>query len=189
MYFAPPALTIELFFANYGLTFHHDTITQVFTCLLQVWDFKSCKLKSKFNVGKSVTKIAYHRANGTIQHVLLFPCSMPLVINNLFAFFFMSGLLATVADDMVLVLFDTVSLKMVRRFEGHTDRITDLCFSEDGKWLISSSMDGTLRIWDISLARQIDAMHVDVSITSVSMSPNMDVLATTHVDQNGVYLW
>ncbi|VAI81075.1 unnamed protein product [Triticum turgidum subsp. durum] len=115
----------------------------------------------KFNL-QSVTKIAYHRAN---------------------------GLLATVADDMVLVLFDTVSMKMVRRFEGHTDRITDLCFSEDGKWLISSSMDGTLRIWDISLARQIDAMRVDVSITSVSMSPNMDVLATTHVDQNGVYLW
>jgi U3 small nucleolar RNA-associated protein 21 len=90
---------------------------------------------------------------------------------------------------MVLILFDTVAMKMVRRFEGHTDRITDLCFSEDGKWLISSSMDGTLRIWDISLARQIDAMHVDVSITSLSMSPNMDVLATTHVDQNGVYLW
>lgn len=103
--------------------------------------------------------------------------------------YFISGLLATVADDMVLILFDTVAMKMVRRFEGHTDRVTDLCFSEDGKWLISSSMDGTLRIWDISLARQIDAMHVDVSITSLSMSPNMDVLATTHVDQNGVYLW
>lgn len=129
---------------------------------IKVWDFKTCKLKSRLDVGKSVTKIAFHRPN---------------------------GLLATVAGDMVLILFDTVSMKMVRRFEGHTDRITDLCFSEDGKWLISSSMDGTLRIWDISLARQIDAMHVDVSITSLSMSPNMDVLATTHVDQNGVYLW
>ncbi|CAD6336104.1 unnamed protein product [Miscanthus lutarioriparius] len=116
---------------------------------IKLWDFKTCKLKSRLDV----------------------------------------GLLATVAGDMVLILFDTVSMKMVRRFEGHTDRITDLCFSEDGKWLISSSMDGTLRIWDISLARQIDAMHVDVSITSISMSPNMDVLATTHVDQNGVYLW
>ncbi|GJN38938.1 hypothetical protein PR202_gb28020 [Eleusine coracana subsp. coracana] len=129
---------------------------------IKVWGFKSCKLKSRLDVGKSVTKISYHRAN---------------------------GLLATVADDMVLLLFDTVSMKMVRRFEGHTDRITDLCFSEDGKWLLSSSMDGTLRIWDISLAKQIDAMAVDVSITSLSMSPNMDVLATTHVDQNGVYLW
>ncbi|KAG2607487.1 hypothetical protein PVAP13_4NG249500 [Panicum virgatum] len=129
---------------------------------IKVWDFKTCKLKSRLDVGKPVTKIAYHRTN---------------------------GILATVVDDMVLILFDTVAMKMVRRFEGHTDRITDLCFSEDGKWLISSSMDGTLRIWDISLARQIDAMHVDVSITSLSMSPNMDVLATTHVDQNGVYLW
>jgi len=82
----------------------------------------------------------------------------------------MAGLLATVACDMVLILFDTVSMKMVRRFEGHTDGITDLCFSEDGKWLISASMDGTLRIWDISLARQIDAMHVDVSITAISVS-------------------
>jgi hypothetical protein len=28
-----------------------------------------------------------------------------------------------------------------------------------------------------------------VSVTALSLSPNMDVLATTHVDQNGVYLW
>lgn len=97
--------------------------------------------------------------------------------------------MATVGDDFIIRLFDVVALRMVRKFEGHTDRITDLCFSEDGKWLVSSSMDGSLRIWDVILARQIDAMHVDVSITALSLSPNMDVLATTHVDQNGVYLW
>ncbi|KAL4559716.1 hypothetical protein LXL04_031861 [Taraxacum kok-saghyz] len=86
-------------------------------------------------------------------------------------------------------MFDVIALKLVRKFQGLSDRITDICFSEDGKWLISSSMDGALRIWDVSLARQIDAIHVDVSITALSLSPNMDVLATTHVDQNGVYLW
>ncbi|XP_056159950.1 U3 small nucleolar RNA-associated protein 21 homolog [Syzygium oleosum] len=53
----------------------------------------------------------------------------------------------------------------------------------------SSSMDGSLRIWDIILARQVDAVYVDVSITVLSLSPNMDILAITHVDQNGVYLW
>ncbi|KAH9805536.1 WD REPEATS REGION domain-containing protein [Citrus sinensis] len=89
----------------------------------------------------------------------------------------------------VIRLFDVVALRMVRKFEGHTDRITDFCFSEDGKWLLSSGMDGSLRIWDVILARQIDAIHVDVSITALSLSPNMDVLATAHVDQNGVYLW
>lgn len=100
-----------------------------------------------------------------------------------------SGLLATVTDDFVVRLFDVIALRMVRKFEGHTDRITDLCFSQDGKWLLSSSMDGSLRIWDVILARQIDVIHVEVSITGLSLSPNMEVLATTHVDQNGIYLW
>ena len=97
--------------------------------------------------------------------------------------------MATATDDLVIRLYDVVALRMVRKFEGHADRITDMCFSEDGKWLLSSSMDGTLRIWDVILARQIDAVQVDVCITALSLSPNMDVLATAHVDQNGVYLW
>lgn len=100
-----------------------------------------------------------------------------------------SGLLAIIVDDFTIQLFDVVALRLVRKFEGHTDRITDLSFSEDGKWLVSSSMDGSLRIWDVILARQIDAIHVDVSITALSLSPNMDILATTHADQNGVCLW
>ncbi|XP_024982989.1 U3 small nucleolar RNA-associated protein 21 homolog [Cynara cardunculus var. scolymus] len=129
---------------------------------IKVWSFKGRDLKARWEIGCTVVKIIYHRSN---------------------------GLLATVTDDLIIRMFDVVALKMVRKFEGHTDRITDICFSEDGKWLLSSSMDGTLRIWDIILARQIDAIHVDVSITALSLSPNMDVLATTHVDQNGVYLW
>ncbi|KAK2367500.1 protein ARABIDILLO [Trifolium repens] len=48
---------------------------------------------------------------------------------------------------------------------------------------------GSLRIWDVILARQIDAIQVDVPITALSLSPNMDILATNHVDKNGVYLW
>ncbi|KAL1547459.1 U3 small nucleolar RNA-associated protein 21 isoform X1 [Salvia divinorum] len=129
---------------------------------IKVWNFKGRELISRWEIGSPVVKIVYHRYN---------------------------GLLATVTDDLVVRLFDVVALRMVRKFEGHTDRITDVCFSEDGKWLLTSSMDGTLRIWDVILARQIDAIHVDVSVTALSLSPNMDVLATTHVDQNGVYLW
>ncbi|THG00750.1 hypothetical protein TEA_025575 [Camellia sinensis var. sinensis] len=142
----------------------HDTVLEAWSDhdKTEVWDFKGRELKSRWKIGCSLVKIVYHRSN---------------------------GLLATVADDLVIRLFDVVALRMVRKFEGHTDRITDLCFSEDGKWLLSSSMDGSLRIWDVILARQIDAILVDVCITALSLSPNMDVLATTHVDQNGVYLW
>ncbi|XP_010541959.1 PREDICTED: U3 small nucleolar RNA-associated protein 21 homolog [Tarenaya hassleriana] len=129
---------------------------------IKVWDFKRRELRSRWDIGCSLVKIVYHRVN---------------------------GLLAAVTDDFVIRLYDVVALKMVREFRGHTDRITDLCFSEDGKWLMSSSMDGSLRIWDVVLAKQIDGIHVDVPITALSLSPNMDILATTHADQNGVYLW
>ncbi|KAJ4838625.1 hypothetical protein Tsubulata_044113 [Turnera subulata] len=129
---------------------------------VKVWDFKGCALRSRWEIGCTLVKIVYHRVN---------------------------GLLATVADDLIIRIYDVLALRMVRKFEGHIDRVTDLCFSEDGKWLLSSSMDGTLRIWDVVLARQIDAIHVDVPITALSLSPNMDILATAHVEQNGVYLW
>ncbi|KAL8172434.1 hypothetical protein V2J09_024238 [Rumex salicifolius] len=125
---------------------------------IKVWDFKGRQLKSKLEIGSPASKLAYHRPN---------------------------GLLSTVADDLVIRLYDVMQLRMVRKFEGHTDRITDMCFSEDGKWLLSSSMDGSLRIWDIILARQIDATYADVPIAALSMSPNMDILATSHVGQNG----
>ncbi|KAL9250535.1 WD repeat-containing protein [Drosera capensis] len=125
---------------------------------IKVWDFKARGLKSRWEVGCALVKIVYHRPN---------------------------GLLATLADDFVIRLYDVVALRLVRKFEGHTDRVTDMCFSEDGKWLLSSSMDGSLRVWDVILARQIDAVLMDVAITALSLSPNMDVLATTHVDQNG----
>ncbi|CAA2990827.1 U3 small nucleolar RNA-associated 21 homolog [Olea europaea subsp. europaea] len=130
---------------------------------VKVCNFKTLKMKSRLEIGCSLVKIIYHRSN---------------------------GLLATVADDLVIRLFDVVALRIVRKFEGHTDCITDTCFIEDGKWLLTSSMDGTFRILDVILAKQIDAISVDVSITALSLSPCMDVLVLVdqngHVDQNGV---
>ncbi|MEI7686844.1 MAG: hypothetical protein WCL32_17630, partial [Planctomycetota bacterium] len=39
--------------------------------------------------------------------------------------------------------------KPVRKFEGHTNVITRLLTSPDGRWLISSSNDHTIRFWDL----------------------------------------
>ena len=41
----------------------------------------------------------------------------------------------------------------MRHFSGHQDRVTDLVLSKDGRWLLSSSLDGTLRVWDIPAGR------------------------------------
>ena len=47
--------------------------------------------------------------------------------------------------------------RLVRRFRGHSDRITGLRISADAGWLLSGSMDGTLRVHDIPAGRVLQA--------------------------------
>ena len=47
-------------------------------------------------------------------------------------------------------IFDLQTNKTVAILSGHTDTITSLNFTLDGKLLLSSSRDGTIRLWGIS---------------------------------------
>merc|ERR1719223_578074 len=69
-----------------------------------------------------------------------------------------SDLAAIALEDYSTLLFDCSTLSVVRRFGGagggdrtasHTASITDLGFSPDGRTLYTSSLDGTVRVWDV----------------------------------------
>lgn len=62
-------------------------------------------------------------------------------------------------------------------------------FSPDGRWLVTTSMDSTVRVWDLPSGRTLDWFRVEMPATSVSFSPTGDFLATVHVDSLGVFLW
>ncbi|KAI8868541.1 YVTN repeat-like/Quino protein amine dehydrogenase [Ramicandelaber brevisporus] len=98
-------------------------------------------------------------------------------------------LVAVVCDDMCIYVFDIDTVKRVRRLVGHRNRITDLAYSPDGRWVVSASLDGTVRTWDLPTGHLIDVFSVPHVATSVSFSPTGDYLATAHVDQLGVFLW
>jgi WD40 repeat protein len=46
-----------------------------------------------------------------------------------------------------LHVYDSMTGQCLRRLQGHERRITDLAFSADGKHLLSTSLDGTVRVW------------------------------------------
>ncbi|KAJ1982744.1 rRNA-processing protein utp21 [Dimargaris xerosporica] len=100
-----------------------------------------------------------------------------------------NGLVVLIDDDMTIHVYDVETHKLVRKFTGHTNRITDLTMSPDGRWLVSASLDSTVRTWDLPTGYMVDWFRVDKVVTSLSFSPVGDMLAMTHVGQNGISLW
>jgi len=49
----------------------------------------------------------------------------------------------------------TASGREIRTFSGHSDRVTSVAFSPDGRQVLSGSYDNTTRIWDISTGKEI----------------------------------
>ncbi|KAK3868574.1 hypothetical protein Pcinc_026051 [Petrolisthes cinctipes] len=100
-----------------------------------------------------------------------------------------SGLLGVALEDWSIQVVDVDTKCVVRKLYGHHNQLTDIAFSPDSKWLISSSMDKTIRTWDIPSGACVDCFAVPIPCTSIAVSPSGDFLATVHTDQLGVYLW
>uniref|UniRef100_S4RRJ1 WD repeat domain 36 n=1 Tax=Petromyzon marinus TaxID=7757 RepID=S4RRJ1_PETMA len=100
-----------------------------------------------------------------------------------------SGLLAVWCDDLSVLVFDVEIKKIVRVLNGHGAQITDATFSPDGRWLLTASMDRSVRTWDLPSGWYIDVLAVSSPVVSLSMSPTGDYLATALSDHLGIYLW
>lgn len=100
-----------------------------------------------------------------------------------------SSLLALSLQDNSLCVIDVITKSIVRRFPGHQRQLTDLAFSSDSRWLISSSMDSTVKVWDIPSGHLVDHVKFPSPATSLTLSPTGDYLATSHVGELGIYLW
>ena len=55
-----------------------------------------------------------------------------------------------------VTVFDIQSLRAVRRYHGHTSRVSDMTFSPDGRWLVTANMDGGVRVFDLPSGRLLD---------------------------------
>ncbi|XP_028660660.2 WD repeat-containing protein 36 isoform X1 [Erpetoichthys calabaricus] len=100
-----------------------------------------------------------------------------------------SGMFAVALDDFTVIIIDTETRRIVRKYSGHSGKINDMTFSPDGRWLITSSMDCTVRTWDLPSGSLIDCFLLDSAAVSITMSPTGNFLATSHVDELGIYLW
>ena len=74
--------------------------------------------------------------------------------------FSFGGLLAIAMDDFTIVVVEVDTGNIVGRLTGHDGRLTDLAFSPDARWLVSSAQDcsnSTLgpAYWNVSAEKPI----------------------------------
>ncbi|KAG1468282.1 hypothetical protein G6F56_003920 [Rhizopus delemar] len=129
---------------------------------IKIWDIKTLKVMQTIDLGSPASSIRYHLDN---------------------------NLLAVVCDDLGIRVIDLETKKVIREFWGHRNRITDFVFSPDSRWIVSASLDGTVRTWDLPTGSMIDIFKVEDIVTCIAFSPEGDFLATAHVDNNGIFLW
>ncbi|KAG9070354.1 hypothetical protein KI688_009691 [Linnemannia hyalina] len=73
--------------------------------------------------------------------------------------------------------------------EGHTDQVTNVRFSPDGRQLVSGSGDGTIRLWDSGTGEPGVVLRPLLGkIHSLAISPDGRWIASGHDDGN-VQLW
>lgn len=126
------------------------------------YDFAMSKYLGKINLGVPITRLAYHRG---------------------------SDLVALALDDMTIVIIDASTQRIVRRLYGHRNRITAMDFMPDGRWLVSASLDSTIRTWDLPTGSCIDGINLPDVATCLKISPQGEFMATAHVNSVGIALW
>ncbi|CAN5384927.1 hypothetical protein BH10BAC4_BH10BAC4_01710 [soil metagenome] len=94
---------------------------------IRLWDINTGLLKNKFKTPGGV-------------HMAIF--------SNDGRFVYSGG------SDRIIRVWDLVTSSVARTFEGHKGEVTSLVLSPDGKMLISLSLDGATKFWDLTSGKE-----------------------------------
>ena len=100
-----------------------------------------------------------------------------------------SGFIAVASQDRIIRVFDMTTYKLTRRFNGHSREITDMAFTPDGRRLLSSSSDSTIRVWDMPTGRCLTWLLFSSPILSLAIALSGESLAIAQAGKDGIYLY
>ncbi|MEZ5900352.1 MAG: caspase family protein [Hyphomicrobiaceae bacterium] len=147
--------------------------------LIRIWDLATSKtefvLRGQIGPGKE----------GSITALAISPDDRWLAAGGWFS---ADGAFEPCCGDVRL--YDLAHRKQVALFKGHTDALTSLAFSPDGRLLLSGSADGSAILWDVEnrTALKTFASQKKVSVTSIGFA-EVGATAVTADADGVVRLW
>ncbi|MBI4851329.1 MAG: serine/threonine protein kinase [Acidobacteria bacterium] len=82
-----------------------------------------------------------------------------------------------------------IKLQEIATLQGHEHVVKAVSYTPDGKYLISCSSDGAIKIWDLKKKRVRGALHGhELAVNALAVSPNGKMLASTSSD-GSVKIW
>jgi serine/threonine protein kinase/class 3 adenylate cyclase len=82
-----------------------------------------------------------------------------------------------------------IGFSLGRTLAGHTQSVSSVAFSPDGRMVVTGSRDRSVRLWEMGTGRQVQIMkgHVD-AISSVAFSPDGRVVVSSSLDKT-IRMW
>lgn len=91
---------------------------------LRFWKFDSHRLYDRLETPAGVLRMELHREN---------------------------SFLAVATADFGVAIYDASSRNLVRNFDScHGAHLNDICLTSDCRWLLTASLDSTVKVWDVS---------------------------------------
>lgn len=92
------------------------------------------------------------------------------------------------AHSILLYDIRTQNPNPVMKFEGHYGNVTAIAIQADGKWLVSSSEDGTVKVWDMRNPTVQRNYKHHCPVNDVVIHPNQGEIVSCDDDGN-VRIW
>ncbi|PAV89950.1 hypothetical protein WR25_10534 [Diploscapter pachys] len=156
-----------------GLVFSGNCSSELISAgkdgVLRFWDIRTGKKKNqiKSKSSKQIEKAVACQANSLIAMA----CSEP-------------------GHNDSIVLIDCLTKRAVRVFNKiPSKKITALCFSSDGQWILTADNERFIRIFDISTSRMVDMILFSKPCIGMAFNPTGEFLATLHQDERAIFIW
>jgi WD40 repeat protein len=167
-----------------GIINNYGTLTMSFSADGQALIFGNKDRTQKFyqlngNLLKNINSSC--RVGGNVSSIAVSPDTTQLIYVNTY-----SGISQTIVGEIDYIDkkscdFDSVQL-------AHSDSITDLAFSPNGKILATASKDKIVKLWNIKNQRIRNDFPLNPQINKALFSPNGQIIATNTWDDT-VKLW